>query len=408
LSRPALDASDPAAYLPAAGTLDPQSASRDPPVPGRPLDDPIATPNRTGPALRDDRRDETVTRPAPLPEITDRERAVLATVVRGYVGSAHAVGSRWVARHSGLDLSPASIRNCMMDLEEKGLLTHLHTSGGRLPTNAGYRLFVDELMRRTPVGRRVERSIDDALSVDRHGSLEGLLDAACTVLGRLSDQLSVVLSPRYDRSVVDRLGISQVDERRVLVVFRMVTGLERTVIVSTSSAVASDDLGETVRVMNAIAPGKTFGELLAAKDSEENRVRLRGLSVAHAVFRGAEELRRRESDAHFHLWGTSNILSQPEFADRERLAEIFRALEAKEILTDLFEPTRHRRGVSIAIGDEIPVEELRACSIVANSYRFGDYGGTVGVIGPTRMPYEFVVSLVDRVAEAVGRNLVRN
>ncbi len=342
------------------------------------------------------------------PTTSSRERSVLATVVRGYVGSAHAVGSRWVARHSGLKLSPASIRNCMMDLEEKGLLTHLHTSGGRLPTNAGYRLFVDELMSRSAVGRRIERAIDDVLSPDRHGSLEALLDATCTVLGRLSDQLSVVLSPRYDRAVIDRIGINQVDERRVLVVFRMVSGLERTVVVSTASSVASDDLAETVREMNSVAVGKTFGELLARRDDDEMRVRLRGLSLAHTVFRGAEELRSRESDSHFHLWGTSNILAQPEFADRERLAEIFRAIEAKDVLTELFEPTRHRRGVSIAIGDEIPVEGLHSCSIVANSYRCGEYGGTVGVIGPTRMPYEFVVSLVDHVARTVGRTLVRN
>ena len=346
---------------------------------------------------------------APPPvDLSEREGAVLSTVVRGYVKTAHAVGSRWVARTCGLELSPASIRNCMMDLEEKGLLTHLHTSGGRLPTNAGYRIFVDRLMAHSPVAARVERSISDALDDARHGSLETLLAAACAQLGRLSDQLSIVLSPRYDRGVIDRVGINQVDECRVLVVFRMLSGLERTVVVSVSRAVSSEDLGESVRVMNTLASGRTIGEMLAAEKLEETKVRLRGLSLAHAVMRGGEELRSRESSTHFHLWGTSNILAQPEFADRDRLAEIFRALEAKEILTELFEPTRHRKGPTIAIGNEIPVRELQTCSIVATSYRFGEYGGTVGVLGPTRMPYENVVSLVDLVARVVGRTLVRN
>ncbi len=340
--------------------------------------------------------------------VSERERAVLATVVRGYVSSAHAVGSRWVARQSGLKLSPASIRNCMMDLEEKGLLTHLHTSGGRLPTNAGYRLFVDAVMKRSPIGRRLERSIEESLASDRHGSLEATLDAACTVLGRLSDHLSVILSPRYDRSVIDRIGIQQVDEQRALVVFRMVSGLERTVVVATPRTIGSEDLNSTVREVNTLAHGKTLGDMLGARDDDETRVRLRGLTLAHGVYRGAEELRRRESDSHFHFWGASNILAQPEFADREHLAQIFGALEERETLIHLFEPARNRRGVSITIGDEIPVEELRSCSIVCDSYQFGEYGGTVGVIGPTRMSYEFVSALVDHVARTVGRALVNN
>jgi heat-inducible transcriptional repressor len=296
----------------------------------------------------------------------------------------------------------------MMDLEEKGYLTHLHTSGGRLPTNAGYRLFVDELMKRVSVGRKVERSIEEALIRDRYGSLEGLLDATCTLLGRFSDQLSVVLSPRYDQSVVDRIGLNQVDERQLLVVFRMTSGLERAVVVASNVEIGSDDLRETLRVMSSMARGKTLGELLETRDDEESRVRLRGLALAPAVYAGAEELRNGESDSHFHLWGTSNILAQPEFADPNRLRDVLRALEAKEVLTGLFEPTRHRRKVSITIGDEIPVAELRSCSIVANSYRFGVFGGTVGVIGPTRMPYEYVVALVDHVAETIGKALVRH
>jgi heat-inducible transcriptional repressor len=349
-----------------------------------------------------------VTRDESAPAVSAREKTVLACVIRGHVATAKAVGSRWVARHSGLGLSPASIRNCMMDLEEKGLLTHLHTSGGRLPTNAGYRMFVDEVMRPAALGKRAARTVDDALSSEQFGSLETLLDQACVVLGQLSEQLSVVLSPRYDRSVVERIELSQVDERSVLVVFRMSSGLERTVIAQLGRSVGSDDMRQTLEVMNALARGRTLAELIALEDDEEVRVRARGLRLAGAVWAGAAELRNGESKEHFHLWGTQNMLSQPEFEDRQRLREIFRALEAREILGGLFEPTRHRKSVCITIGDENPVSELRGCSVVAGSYRFGEFGGSVGVIGPTRMPYEQVVSLVDYVARAVGRVLVRN
>jgi heat-inducible transcriptional repressor len=340
--------------------------------------------------------------------LTPREAVILATVVRGYVDSTEAVGSRWVARQSGLGLSPASIRNCMMDLEERGLLTHLHTSGGRLPTNAGYRLYVDSIMEPAPLARRAARAVDDALSGERFGSLETLLQMACVVLGRLSDQLSVVLSPRYDRSVVDRIELSQVDERRLLVVFRMSTGLERTVIAALPSEIGSEQLREALVGVNSVARGRTLAEVAALEADDEMRVRLRGLALAPAVIRGARELREDDRGGHFHLWGTSNMLGQPEFADREQLRAVFRAIEAHDVLCGLLEPTRHRRSVSVTIGEEVPVAELRRCSIVAGSYRFGEFGGSIGVIGPTRMPYDHVVALVDYVAGAVAGALARN
>jgi heat-inducible transcriptional repressor len=349
-----------------------------------------------------------MSRSTPVSELSARERAVLSTVIRGYVTTAAAVGSRWVARGSGLGLSPASIRNCMMDLEEKGLLTHLHTSGGRLPTNAGYRLFVNELMQLPAIGKRQARAVDEALGPASFGSLEALLDQACVILGQLSEQLSVILSPRYDKSVLERIELSQVDARCLLVVFRMSSGLERTVVVGLDREIRSDDLRDALQTLNPLARGRTLAEVIALRDDGVTRVRVRGLALAAAVWQGAEELRSGELKDHFHLWGAQNILAQPEFEDRERLRGVFRALEEREVLHGLFEPTRHRRNVCITIGDENPVPELRNCSVVAVSYRFGEFGGSVGVIGPTRMPYERIVSLVDYVARSVGRVLVRN
>jgi len=342
-----------------------------------------------------------------LPEISRREATVLATVIGGYVASARAVGSRQVARQSGLGLSPASIRNCMMDLEERGLLTHLHTSGGRLPTNLGYRIYVDAVMKRAALARKKQRSVDDALST-RFGSLERFLETACVTLGQLSDQLSVVISPRYDGTVVDRIDLNQVDERRVLVAFRMSSGLERTVVVAADAAIGSDDLRETLLFLNSVARGHPLRGVVGLPDDDEMRPRFRSLTLARAVCQGASELGDEDASDHFHLWGTSNILAQPEFEDRESLRAMFRALEERSVLADLFEPSRHRRAVCVTIGEENPVSALRGCSVVAGSYRFGEFGGSVGVIGPTRMPYDYVVALVDYVADAVGNALARN
>ncbi len=296
----------------------------------------------------------------------------------------------------------------MMDLEENGLLTHHHTSGGRVPTNAGYRLFVDELMGRAVLDRSVTGAVAETLAAQRFGSLETLLDQACVLLGQLSDQLSIVLSPRYDRGVVDRIELNQIDEHRLLVVFRMTSGLERTVVVALDEEIDSEDLRATLRIMNTFARGKTLAEILELARVDEMRVRLRGLRLPRAIVLGAGELRNGESKDHFHLWGASNMLAQPEFGNRELLCRILRALEEKENLSGLLEPTRHRKSVTITIGDENPIGELRDCSVVSVSYRFGEFGGSIGVIGPTRMPYETVVSLVDLVARTVGNALVRN
>lgn len=340
--------------------------------------------------------------------LSAREQTILSTLVRGYVDSARPVGSRWVSRHSGLGLSSASIRNSMMDLEERGYLTHHHTSGGRVPTTAGYRVFVDQLMVRPNLGEAVERRIFEALLLRRHPSLETLLDQACTLLGQLSDQLSIVLSPRYDRGVVDRIELNQIDPFRLLVVFRMTSGLERTVVVATDVEIGSEDLRETLQVMNTMGRGKTLAEILDLVRLDEMRVRLRGLRLPGAVVAGAGELQEGESKDHFHLWGASNMLAQPEFVDRELLRKILRALEEKEVLLGILEPTRHRKSVSITIGEENVVPALRNCSVVSVSYRFGEFGGSIGVIGPTRMPYETIVALVECVAKNVGNAHARN
>jgi heat-inducible transcriptional repressor len=138
------------------------------------------------------------------------------------------------------------------------------------------------------------------------------------------------------------------------------------------------------------------------------RVHLRELKPAIAVFRGARELLNDDSADHVHLWGTSNMLAQPEFENRDRLRDVFRTLEDRDVLCGLFVPTRHRKQVCVTIGEENPIPELRDCSIVSVSYRIGEFGGSVGVIGPTRMPYETLVALVDYVARTVGRVLDRN
>jgi len=199
-----------------------------------------------------------------------------------------------------------------------------------------------------------------------------------------------------------------VDERRLLVVFRMSAGLERTVIVTFGAEIGSEDLRATLLAMNAMARGRTLAEIVALDEDEEARVRLRGLPLVPAVLRGVRHMNEDERNEHFHLWGASNMLAQPEFADREQLRGVFRALEARDVLCGLLEPTRHRRSVSVTIGEELTVPELRQCSIVAGSYRFGEFGGSIGVIGPTRMPYEHVVALVDYVASAVASALARN
>ncbi|MDZ7373009.1 MAG: heat-inducible transcriptional repressor HrcA [candidate division KSB1 bacterium] len=333
-------------------------------------------------------------------ELTARERLIFESIVKNFIESATPVGSRFLTKKYRLGLSPATVRNIMADLEEKGLIRQPHTSAGRVPTDLGYRVYVDQLMRREKLSPGEKAAIVRSLrTVSR--DVEIILEKASRLLGRISSQLGVVLAPRFLEGVLERIELVPVASRRVLVVLTVKSGLVRTVLMEIDSDVPPQRLETIARLMNERLQGLTLKQL-----KEQLAERTRDLDEAdrglvNMFGRTAEEVLRFDTEAHYHVSGTQNILSQPEFSDREKMRKILELLESKEIIIQVLQEGEEEGRISITIGEENEEELLRNCSLVTATYRVGSLRGTLGVIGPTRMPYARVVALVDFMARTL-------
>ena len=340
-----------------------------------------------------------------LPELTERERRVLEAVIQSYVETAQPAGSNAIARKFGLGVSPATIRNTMSDLEEKGLLYHPHTSSGRVPTDVAYRLYVDSIL---PLPRKQLREIDQLSSQITTGgsAVEGILRRAAQSLGVITQELGVALGPRLDNSLLDRLDLVRLSSERLLVALTLSGGAVRTIFVEISELIADNALAEVSFVLNERLAGLTLSEIRSSLGSR--------LRDANAVPGGRELLnifvQERDSifddplkrDESLVLGQTSVLAEQPEFASSDKMRRLLALTESNEHLTELLRRRHVNPGVSITIGNEHGDPRFENFTIVTSEYRAGSLTGVIGVIGPTRMPYEKVIAVVTHASRLVS------
>jgi heat-inducible transcriptional repressor len=334
-------------------------------------------------------------------ELSERERLVLEAVIRSYVETAEPAGSRTISRRYGLGVSPATIRNTMADLEEKGFLFHPHTSAGRIPTDKAYRVYVDRLMRIEPVAV-TER---DRLAVEIGGggsAIETILRRAAQSLGILTQELGVALGPRLDQTVLQRLELVRLTSERLILVLTLRGGVVRTIFIEIHGEIADDAIGEVQLVLNERLAGHSLAEIRATLGA-----RLRD-ATSGASGGGATDLLNifvQEGDQLFDvagapdeesvLLGQASVLAEkPEFASGESMKRLLALTETRTQLASLLRGRAASPGVSITIGDEHGSQLLGGLTLVTAEYKAGSLSGVIGVIGPTRMPYEKVISLV--------------
>ncbi len=346
---------------------------------------------------------------AATPRLTARQEAVLASVVGEHVGSGEPVSSGRVMETSRLDLSSASIRGIMVELERLGLLVQPHTSAGRVPTDQAYRLLVDPMMRHpTRVPQSQAQSIDDALS-QSDGNLASLLGAATRQLSNLSHQVGLVLAPDLSRLIVDRLEFVRLDERRVLALLIARGGaVQQRVIAAPEEPIDSAGLERCSRYLSDTFGGRTLPEMqaLLRERLSEERAAFDAL-VRQSLALCAEAVRpSAAATGEVFVDGAANLLDSPEFADPEAIRSLVKTLEEKQVLIELLGRLLEGEGVQVLIGDENPLDDLTHCTVVASSYGAGGQKmGTLGIVGPVRMPYARVISLVDYLARAVSDHL---
>jgi heat-inducible transcriptional repressor len=340
-------------------------------------------------------------------KFSERERRVLNSIVESFVRNAMPVGSRYLSKKNGMDMSPATIRNVMMDLEERGYVTQPHTSAGRVPTDKGYRFYVDSLMMVETLSEQEKQHIFEQLRRVSLG-VDTILEAASQVLARVSSQLGVVLTPRFFQGVFEKIELLPIGEKKILMVLTIKSGLVRTIVMEVAAEVSREVLEKTARVINERLHGLSLNEI---KQSLDQRMRHAGEAnpeLIERIVESADLLFSEESRRGLHFGGANNIASQPEFTDHHQLAKILNLLENREILIHLFEQGDDSEKISITIGDENRDELIKHCSLITASYHLGHINGTLGVLGPTRIRYSKMVALVDYMAKILTDVLEKN
>ncbi len=336
---------------------------------------------------------------------------MLEAVIETYVQTAEPAGSRTIAKHYHLG-SPATIRNTMSDLEEKGYLYHPHTSAGRIPTDLAYRVYVDYLMRPHAVAPAQAQQIRGELEGQR-AAIEAILSRAAQVLGVLTNELGVAVSPTIEEAVLERLDLLQVSTERLLLVLALQSGAVRTIFVEVPTEVAPEVVQKVTVVLNERLAGLTLKEIRAslaerlrdAGSSEPGSAELLNIFVQEAD--GLFEVPVAHAPAGgggVHLGNTQGLAGQPEFATREQLQGLLDVTERRDLLREAI-TARGGEGLTITIGQEHADARLASFTLVTSPYRFGPLSGVIGVMGPTRMPYDKIAALVNHTSRLVGELL---
>lgn len=335
-------------------------------------------------------------------ELTSRERQVLEAVVRTFVRTAAPAGSRTLARQYEIGVSPATIRNTMSDLTSKGYLTQPHASAGRMPTDKAYRYYVDMLMRVEELPTDEARRLERTLGIE-HLAEKRLLDRAVRALSIVTQELGVGLAPRMEEGRLEKIELVGVSSERVLLVLAVSSGPVRTIFIEGSRSVDDVSLAPVASWLNQRLAGLTLREV-----RETYRDRLADPPSEHAdllnIFleKAGEVLADETTASDVVLGPSAGLVAQPEFADSESLRTLLELTERKDLLADAL-GRREADGLVISIGGEHRVPPLLDFSLVTTEYEMGETHGTIGVIGPTRMPYDRVVALVEYTARLLSK-----
>ena len=366
---------------------------------------------------------------APEHDLSERERHILCLVVKSFIDTAGPIGSRSLARqHPAVNLSPASIRNTMSDLEEMGYLDHPYTSAGRVPTERGYRAFVDDLME--PELSPTEKDLLTLQLAQLIGDAGALFRESSRLLGRLTNLLGVVLSPRLSTGVLERLDVVPLSGARLMFVLGVRGGLVKTIVLEVEADVRREDLGRVVSILNERLAGLTLAEIRRTHRERVRDVDDAGTGLVRLILDESNVLFSEATEGRLLHSGAHHMLAQPEFQDTDDLRALIALLEDEDSVVHLLED-EHPRSTSsprsgraakvlperladeagralVRIGSENSRAEDRRegverYSIVTSSYQLGEAVGTVGVIGPTRMDYARVVALVENAAALMSR-----
>ncbi|UCH53367.1 MAG: heat-inducible transcriptional repressor HrcA [Pseudomonadota bacterium] len=339
--------------------------------------------------------------------LSTRAEVLLKTLIERYIAEGQPVGSRTLSRHMGLDLSPATVRNVMADLEELGLIRSPHTSAGRVPTEKGYRVFIDTLLKVKPLDSGEVSKL--RCEFDPSHDPQQLMECASHMLSEVSRLAGLVVLPRRDEASAFRhIDFVQLSKGRILVIIVTQDGQVHNRVITTERDYEDTELSRAANYFNDTYSGKLLAEVKQAlvaemREASDDMQRVMQLAVTMASRAFATE--RAESE-DLLVSGESNLMDFPELGDMRKLRRLFDAFNTKRDLLQLLDQSVRAGGVKIFIGSESRYEPLADCSLVTAPYTIdGQIVGTLGVIGPTRIAYEHVIPIVDITARLLSSAL---
>lgn len=338
-------------------------------------------------------------------ELSERSLNLFKALVEHYISEGQPVGSRTLARETDFDLSPATIRNVMADLEDMGLITSPHTSSGRIPTAKGYRFFVDSLMRVNKLDSAEMAHI--AAELDPGADIKSLLERTSSMLSEITHLAGIVMLPRTVHKSLQHVEFVKLSDNRVLVILVMSDREVQNRIIQTAKAYSTIELQQASNYVNRHFIGKDLNniredilrELQKAKD-EVNHVMQTAIEMAGSA------LIKGDGAGDYLMAGQTNLMEVAELCDVDKLKRLFEIFSQKRDILHLLDQAIDAKGLQLFIGEESGYEVLDACSVVMSPYEAdGQILGVLGVIGPTRMPYERVIPIVDVTAKMLGTAL---
>ncbi|MBL0060662.1 MAG: heat-inducible transcription repressor HrcA [bacterium] len=343
--------------------------------------------------------------PQPIPKLTEREKLILRAVVQHFILTANPVGSRHIARKFGIDLSPATIRNVMSDLEEMGLLSHPHTSAGRMPSDTGYRFYVDDLMDLGELTNQERESIDREIE-SVPAELESVLDATSRVLASASQLLGIVVIPELQSAVLGRIELARLAERRLLVVISLESGPMKTIMLELEQEMTEQSVHEVTVALNRRLSGLTVGKIREQISERMKNMSETPQSLIRLFVESADELFSFASkNEHVKIGGRAQVITQPEFSTPGSMRGIIELVEDKDIIIHLLQNSDAKGPIAITIGRENPDSRAKDLSVISADYKTNSSSGKLGVIGPTRMDYSRLTTLLEYTARVVSKRL---
>jgi len=339
--------------------------------------------------------------------LDERKQKILLAIIQDYIATAEPVGSRTISRKYELGVSPATIRNEMADLDEMGFIEQPYTSAGRIPSDKGYRYYVDFLMEKYPLSAEVQQAVRERFK-RKLSDLEEVIRTTGELLSNMTDYIAITLGPQVKQSALRHIELSRISLNRGLLVVVTDSGAVEHRFFDLPESVTSEELRAISKVLTDKLRGITL-DMVTKTILEEIYINLAvRRRLLDAILNLIESILSESDETKVFFCGTRNILKQPEFKNIEKLQFLLGFLEEERLVKDLVSQQLLSEGLTIKIGGENSYEGVHDCSLITATYRVGgEVVGTVSVLGPTRMDYSKAVAVVEFVTEALSDSLTK-